>query len=154
MADGQAAVKASVASVGSDLSDADERLTEMIRTLGTDLDGLKSDLTKTASDVRTNKTGIADGVKGLASANVDLDAVTAQSGDLKASFLLTRDDVSANAATIEARQTRSLEVERLALVAHLFHLWVEAPQLDTISAIGEAPWQSIGATGDLVLEAS
>jgi hypothetical protein len=152
LTDGQAEVRTSVASVGAALSDADERLTGLIGAVGTDLDGVKSDLAKTVSDVRTNESGIADAEDVLATARVDLDAVTAQSDDLKASFLLTRDDVAANAATIAAQGTRATKVERVALVAHLFQLWTRTSFLDT--AIEGAVRQAVVAMEDPALESA
>lgn len=148
LSDGQAELKTRAASVGADLSSADERLTGLIADVTTDLADARR-------DVRTNKSAIAEREKGLAAAKSDLDAVSAQSDDLKASFLLTRDDVGANKATIEALGTRSAGAERVALVAHLFHLW---GQVETGSAeegtLKEALRQATIDTGDPAIMAS
>jgi chromosome segregation ATPase len=146
LTEGQSAIESSVGSVRADLSDAEERLADLIG-------GLNADVGRMRSDLLTNKNNISDTRDALAASRLEVASVTAQSDDLKASFLLTRDTVAENRADIETVRTSSAEAEQITLVSHLFVIWLQTTY-DTAAegAVQEALRRSIVATGNIALE--
>ena len=152
---GQSELRTTIAAVRSDLSSADGRLTSLTDDLGGRLDAANGRLSAAESDVLTNKSSIAATTKDLTDAQADIDAVTIQSNDLKASFLLTRDDVAANKDAIAATNTAMGEDNQYALIAHLHFLWSKTIFNTTAEgALDEMVRSAITATGDSALQSA
>ena len=146
LTEGQSAIESSVGSVRADLSDAEERLADLIGSLDADVGRMRSDLL-------TNKNNISDTRDALAAGRLEVAPVTAQFDDLKASFLLTRDTVAENRADIETVRAISAEAEQITLVSHLFTIWLDTT-FDTATerVVQEALRRAIVATGNIALE--